>query len=56
MAVLEGEWRPPRMVVLEFADLDAAKRWYESPEYQDAIRLREGAATLQMVAVEGVQM
>jgi uncharacterized protein (DUF1330 family) len=53
MAVLEGDWRPKRLVVLEFEDLDAAKRWYESPEYQDAKRLREGAANLRMVAVEG---
>jgi uncharacterized protein (DUF1330 family) len=54
MAVLEGDWRPKRLVVLEFEDLDAAKRWYESAEYQEAIRLREGAANLHMVAVEGV--
>src|SRR5262245_20421155 len=54
LAVLEGEWRPKRLVVLEFEDLDAAKRWYESPEYQEAKQLREGAATLHMVAVEGV--
>ena len=54
MAVLEGDWRPKRLVVLEFEDLDAAKRWYDSPEYQDAKRLREGAATLHAVAVEGV--
>jgi uncharacterized protein (DUF1330 family) len=53
MAVLEGDWQPKRLVVLEFDDLDAAKRWYESPEYQDAKRLREGAANLRMVAVEG---
>jgi uncharacterized protein (DUF1330 family) len=54
MAVLEGDWRPKRLVMLEFEDLDAAKRWYESAEYQEAKRLREGAANLQMVAVEGV--
>lgn len=54
LAVLEGDWQPTRLVVLEFADLDAAKRWYESSEYQEAKRLREGAAHLKMVAVEGV--
>jgi uncharacterized protein (DUF1330 family) len=54
MAVLEGDWQPKRLVMLEFEDLEAAKRWYESPEYQEAKRLREGAATLHMVAVEGV--
>jgi uncharacterized protein (DUF1330 family) len=54
LAVLEGDWQPKRLVVLEFEDLDAAKRWYESPEYQDAKQLREGAATLRVVAVEGL--
>jgi uncharacterized protein (DUF1330 family) len=54
VAVLEGDWRPERLVVIELPDLAAAKRFYESPEYQEAIKLREGAATLRMVAVEGL--
>lgn len=54
VAILEGDWQPERLVLLEFPDLDAAKRFYESPEYQDAKRLREGAARLNMVAVEGL--
>jgi uncharacterized protein (DUF1330 family) len=54
VAVLEGDWLPKRMVVLEFEDLEAAKRWYDSPEYREARGLREGAATLQIVAVEGL--
>jgi uncharacterized protein (DUF1330 family) len=53
LAVLEGDWNPARLVVLEFEDLDAAKRFYDSPEYQEAIKLRRGAANLNMVAVEG---
>jgi uncharacterized protein (DUF1330 family) len=55
LAVLEGDWRPPRLVVLEFEDLAAASRWYESERYQAARRLREGAARLRMVAVQGVE-
>jgi len=55
MAVLEGEWHPKRLVMLEFEDLDAAKRFYASPEYQEARRLREGAAKLNMVAVQGTE-
>jgi uncharacterized protein (DUF1330 family) len=54
LAVLEGDWSPVRLVVLEFEDLAAAKRWYESERYQAARRLREGAARLRMVAVQGV--
>ena len=55
LAVLEGDWNPSRLVILEFDDLDAAKRWYESEIYQAAKQLREGAAKLRMVAVEGLE-
>jgi uncharacterized protein (DUF1330 family) len=54
LVVLEGDWQPKRIVLLEFPDLEAAKRFYESPEYQEAKRLREGAAGFNMVAVQGV--
>ena len=54
MAVLEGDWNPSRLVVVEFPDLEAAKAFYESEEYQTAIKLREGAANLNLVAVQGV--
>jgi uncharacterized protein (DUF1330 family) len=54
LAVLEGDWHPSRLVILEFPDLEAAKRWYDSPEYGDAKRLRESAANLRMVAVQGL--
>ena len=53
MAVLEGDWTPSRLVVLEFESIDAAKTWYASEEYQQMKRLREGAADLKIVAVEG---
>ncbi|HEY3543973.1 MAG TPA: DUF1330 domain-containing protein [Gaiellaceae bacterium] len=54
LAVLEGDWHPSRLVLLEFENLAAAKRWYESERYQEAKRLRDGAANLRIVAVEGV--
>lgn len=54
IAVLEGDWNPRRLVVLEFKNLEAAKEFYASPQYQEAKRLREGAARLNMVAVDGL--
>jgi uncharacterized protein (DUF1330 family) len=54
LAVLEGDWQPSRLVVLEFQDLEAAKRWYDSEGYREARKLREGAARMRMVAVRGV--
>lgn len=54
LAVFEGDWNPARIVVLEFPNLETAKRWYASEEYGEARELRQGAAKLHMVAVEGV--
>ena len=50
---LEGPARK-RNVVLEFDSYDAAKAYYVSAEYQAAKALREGAAEMEMVLVEGV--
>ena len=50
---LEGA-APKRMVLLEFPNADAARRWYRSPEYQAALKLREGCATGRLVVVEGL--
>ncbi len=54
LVTLEGDWHPSRLVLLEFADLQAAKRWYESEIYQETKKLRAGAAGFRAVAVEGV--
>jgi hypothetical protein len=48
-AVLEGDWCPPRLVLLEFEDLEAAKRWYDSEVYREARKLREGAANFRAI-------
>jgi uncharacterized protein (DUF1330 family) len=37
--VLEGAW-PGSVVLMEFPDLDAARKWYFSPEYREARRSR----------------
>jgi len=52
--VLEGEWAPKRVVLLEFPDLATARRFYDSPEYQAAKRAREGVAQMSMVAAAGL--
>jgi len=52
--VLEGSRSPNRLVVLEFPDADAARRWYHSPEYGRAKSTRAGAAIGSFILVEGV--
>ena len=51
---LEGDWRPGRVIVLEFPSLEAARNFYTSIEYTAARRARAGAVKMQMVAVDGV--
>ena len=36
-----GHWKPERMVVVEFPDMQALEDWYNSPEYQPLIELRK---------------
>ena len=51
--VLEGDYRPTRMVVIEFPDLAAAKAWYGSQEYAPLLKLRLSSATGPVILVEG---
>lgn len=37
---VEGDFRPNRIVVLEFPDMPSAKAWYASPAYQRILPLR----------------
>lgn len=52
--VLEGEWMPKRLVILEFADMAQLNAWYRSPEYKPLIELRQRTAKSTLVAVQGV--
>jgi len=51
---IEGEWKPQRLTVVEFESMDKAKAFYNSPEYQAAIKARTGAATMNMLLVQGI--
>jgi uncharacterized protein (DUF1330 family) len=50
---LEGDWRPARLVVIEFPSMAVLKEWYGSPEYKKLIALRQRASRGSLVAVEG---
>ena len=52
--VIEGDWTPDRLVVLRFPSAQAAKQFYDSPEYGRARTARVNAAVMRMVLVEGV--
>jgi uncharacterized protein (DUF1330 family) len=52
--LLEGDWAPPRLVILEFESVEQAQRFYASPEYQAARAQRQGAAQMNLLVVEGM--
>jgi uncharacterized protein (DUF1330 family) len=49
----EGDWQLGRLVMLEFPSLEQAERWYNSPEYQPLIAIREKAARTQLIIADG---
>ena len=51
--VLEGLPVTGRVVILEFPSFDRAEQFYNSPEYQALRKVREGAATVQFILIEG---
>jgi uncharacterized protein (DUF1330 family) len=51
--VLEGEWRPNRLVVIEFPDRESAQAWYDSEAYRAILPIRQEASTGSLVLVEG---
>ena len=51
--LLEGEPQPDRIVVIEFPDAEAARRWYRSAEYQSALKIRQSASRGRLFLVEG---
>ena len=50
---LEGDMGLDRFVVIEFPSLEAARRFYDSPEYAPLLKLRIQTATSQVALVEG---
>lgn len=52
---LEGDPVAEGVVVLEFDDVEHARRWYDSPEYRAAIPLRQGAAITSLVLAQGLR-
>jgi uncharacterized protein (DUF1330 family) len=51
-AGLEGP-APKRIMVIEFATMEAAQRWHDSPDYRDARAIRAIAGKSRLVIVDG---
>ncbi len=54
LETVEGDWKPRRLVIIEFPSMAQARAWMDSPEYAPAKVLRQRASRSNMVLVEGV--
>ena len=49
----EGDWKPQRLIVLEFPSRKNAVAFLEDPGYQQVARIRQQCATTNLIVVEG---
>ncbi len=52
--VLEGDWEPETLVLLEFESREQAQQWYKSPAYAKAVDILPRAPYSNVILVEGV--
>ena len=52
--VLEGNWNPKRIVVLEFESAARVREWYDSEEYRVPKQIRMKASKGNVIVVDGV--
>lgn len=54
---LEGEWGDgASMVISKWPDRDAARAFWNSPEYAEVRKLREGLADVQVLLIDGPEI
>ena len=51
--VLEGDWQPKRIVILQFPSMERAKEWLHCEEYREPRKLRHKTAKTNMIVLEG---
>lgn len=52
--VVEGNWQPRYLVMIEFPGFDEANRWYGSEEYRELKNLRQSSGKFDGIIVEGL--
>lgn len=52
--VIDGDWAPDRLVVIEFDSVDQAKAWLNSADFLAIKDLRVSSASASVVVAEGV--
>jgi uncharacterized protein (DUF1330 family) len=53
-SVVEGGPPPKTIIVVEFPTMERLREWYASPEYAQALKVRQTALDRRLIFVEGV--
>ncbi len=54
ISVVEGDWNPKRLVVVEFDSFEKAKAFCDSDAYEPLKKLRQSSADTDMIIVDGI--
>ncbi len=49
-----GDWKPERVVIIEFESMNKFLSWWDSPEYREIVPLREQSAKVNVILVQGL--
>jgi uncharacterized protein (DUF1330 family) len=52
--LIEGQPSPKNLIIVEFPTMEIAKKWYGSPEYAEALDVRQKALDRRLIFVQGV--
>ncbi|MEH2607977.1 DUF1330 domain-containing protein [Bradyrhizobium sp. AZCC 1693] len=52
--LIEGGPPPKTIIVVEFPTIERLREWYASPEYAEALKVRQTALDRRLIFVEGV--
>jgi uncharacterized protein (DUF1330 family) len=52
--VFEGDWARLRRVIIEFPSMEAAKAWYDSPEYEKPKAMRIANSKGRLLLLDGL--
>jgi uncharacterized protein (DUF1330 family) len=52
--ILEGDWAPKRLTIIQFDSVARAKEWFNSPEYAPFKEIRRKTTTARLLVTEGV--
>lgn len=54
LAVIEGDWNPATVIIVEFPSVDVANQWYASDDYAAALKVNPEAMVRKMIVVDGL--